>query len=106
MKKHEMTLKSFKQRVIDELCCKASAIMPDPTRTIFTKPGRPRLSNSIERLEGAKHCIAYTEQDRRCKVCSTPKQVKRCNFICKGCEGHPHLHPKHCFEIWHTKVHF
>ncbi|KAI8775184.1 piggyBac transposable element-derived protein 4 [Biomphalaria glabrata] len=106
MKKHEMTLKSFKQRVIDELCCKASAIRPDPTRTIFTKPGRPRLSNPIERLEGAKHCIAYTEQDRRCKVCSTPKQVKRCNFICKGCEGHPHLHPKHCFEIWHTKVNF
>ncbi|XP_059165630.1 piggyBac transposable element-derived protein 4-like [Physella acuta] len=61
IKRHDKTLKSFKFRLVDELCRNASLLMPDPTTRIFAKPGRPRLGNPLERLEGAKHCVVYTD---------------------------------------------
>lgn len=97
-------LKKFKHRLIDQLCESAAAIMPEHEQGSVKRPGRPRV-NPIQRLEGAKHLISYTPNDRRCQVCSTPRNVKRTNFVCKGCDGMPHLHPKHCFEKWHTDPH-
>ncbi|KAK3793939.1 hypothetical protein RRG08_028086 [Elysia crispata] len=99
-------LKAFKLRLIDELCKVAATLAPNPTQQISVKPGRPRLSNPVERLEGCKHMIVYSKDDRRCKVCSTPDKPKKTNFRCKGCANQPPLHPKHCFKVWHTQLHF
>ena len=99
-------LKAFKLRLIDELCEVAATPAPNPTQPISVKQGRPRLSNPVERLEGCKHMIVYSKDDRRCKVCSTPDKPKKTNFRGEGCANQPPLHPNHCFKVWHTQLHF
>ncbi|GFS26701.1 PiggyBac transposable element-derived protein 4 [Elysia marginata] len=99
-------LKIFKLHLVDELCEVAATLAPDPTQQVATKPGRPRTSNPVERLEGCNHIIVWTPDDRRCKVCSKPDAPKKTNFRCEGCENKPPLHPKHCFKVWHTQLHF
>ncbi|BFZ17147.1 hypothetical protein BsWGS_20186 [Bradybaena similaris] len=102
-KPQDLTLEAFKLQLIEQLTLIATGASP------CTQPsdvGRPRIFNPVERLHNAKHIISYDKSDLRCKVCSTPKNVKRTHFVCEGCEGMPHLHPRSCFKIWHTQLHF
>ena len=96
----------FKLRLINELCEVAATLDRNATQQVSTQPGRPRTSNPVERLEGSKHMIVYSPDDRRCKVCSRPDNPKRTNFRCEGYVNMPPLHPKHCFKVWHTQLHF
>ena len=80
----------FKLCLIDELCEVAATLDLNTTQQVSTQPGRPRTSNPVERLEGCKHMIVYSPDDRRCKVCVNK----------------PTLHLKHCFKVWHTQLHF
>lgn len=95
-------LKIFKLTLIEDFCRMAATIMPPAHQLSPAAVGRPR-SNPVERLQGTKHLIVYTDKDRRCQVCSTPQKKIRTNFICEGCEGQPHLHPKECFKKWHSR---
>lgn len=100
-KKSTLGLKAFKEKLIEELSAAAAPLMPDPEATP-AKPtrGRPRTANPIARLEGAKHIVVWSPNDRRCQVCSTPQQKKRSNFMCESCQVY--LHPKDCFKRWHS----
>lgn len=100
--KKNLGLKPFKERLIDELNNAAALIMPNPQQQVRAKPGRPRTSNPVPRLEGVRHIVVYSENDRRCKVCSTPQVKKRTKFMCEDCGVY--LHPKDCFKLWHSSA--
>lgn len=102
--KSSLSLCKFKLDLIDDLCTAATELLPPTVANTTPLGGRPRSANPVARLEYTKHMIVYTQQDRRCKVCSTPNKKTRTNFVCEGCDGHPHLHPKACFKLWHTKA--
>ncbi|GFS01047.1 PiggyBac transposable element-derived protein 4 [Elysia marginata] len=95
----DLSLRNFKLSLIEQLTAAAAEITPHAMQPQKQHRGRPQ-SNPIQILEGVRHKIAYTSDDRRCMVCSTPGDEKRTNFICEGCDDHPHLHQKHCFKIW------
>ncbi|XP_035825493.1 piggyBac transposable element-derived protein 4-like [Aplysia californica] len=96
------TLAAFKRVLVKELVALAAAHMPQGE--VDKAPSNMPPTNSlIDRYTGTKHLIAYSQKDRNCEVCSKPKEGrKRTNFFCKGCAHHPHLHPKGCFELYHT----
>ncbi|CAG5117242.1 unnamed protein product [Candidula unifasciata] len=73
-----------------------------PFIVLLTETVRLRVFNSAEMLEGAEHLVSFVKHERRCQVCSVPGSTKRTQFVCEGCEGMPHLHPKSCFKICHT----
>ncbi|GFO02956.1 PiggyBac transposable element-derived protein 4 [Plakobranchus ocellatus] len=101
-KKKHLQLKFFKLQLIEQLAEAAAELAPN-NAPVNPSGGRPR-TNPVERLEYTKHMIIYTPEDRRCRVCSRPGKKIRTNFACEGCTGQPHLHPKHCFKIWHTQA--
>lgn len=68
----------------------------------LTRSSQHSESNAKGKLQGLMHVIVRAKNALRCKVCSTPQNVKRTVYICEGCEGRPRLHPQ-CFKIWHTK---
>ena len=49
----------------------------------------------------SKHVIVWTEGARNCGVCSKPPERKRSHFKCDTCNTY--LHPKDCFEQFHSK---
>ena len=95
-----MALKEFKEILVKELIDKAVLLQPSNAPSV-----RHRQSNGLTllRFKGNTHLIRYVAEDRNCVVCSTPAKRRRTNFICIGCEHEPHLHPKDCFELYHTK---
>ena len=95
-----MALKEFKKILVKELTDKAVLLQPSNAHSV-----RHRQSNGLTllRFNENTNLIRYVAEDRNCVVCSTPAKRRRTNFICIGCEHEPHLHPKHCFELYHTK---
>ncbi|XP_005091357.1 piggyBac transposable element-derived protein 4 [Aplysia californica] len=65
-------------------------------------PGRQPENNPMERIQGTRHIISYVKRDRNCVVCSKDGARKRTHFVCLGCSGAPHLHPKDCFQAYHN----
>ncbi|BFZ17148.1 hypothetical protein BsWGS_20187 [Bradybaena similaris] len=104
VKTQDLTLKVFKLHLIEQLM--AFAMEASPFTVQLPKAVRLRIFNPVDRLEGAKHLVSFVKHERHCRVCSTPGNTKRTQFVCEGCEGMPHLHPKSCFKIWHTQLHF
>ena len=93
-KKKKITLKQFKEKLIESLC----------DRSYEIDAAAERNPTSVQTpCKKGKHLVKYTENDRNCVVCSRPEKRKRTNFICSGCDSMPHLHPKHCFEAYHNK---
>ncbi|RUS72539.1 hypothetical protein EGW08_019706 [Elysia chlorotica] len=82
--RRNLSLRFFKLKLIDELAAAAAEITPHRDHPPTKPAGRP-LSNPVDRLEGAKHIICYVPGDRRCRVCSTPAEKRRTNFVCEGC---------------------
>lgn len=96
----KISLRQFKDQLIEELISYAvEIILNQPERRI----SGPKASKTFERFEGDKHLVYCTEQDRNCVVCSKPAKRKHTNFLCNGCSNKPHLCPKNCFAIYHTK---
>ena len=99
----KLTLKGYKTALISQLLMQ-SALAGDgsaPTRSVRRPSSTPH-----ERLQGNIHLIDYHKDDRNCVVCSRPGSRKRTNYICVGCSDRPHLHPKTCFRIYHSKVNY
>ena len=95
-----VSLKVFKITLMNELRDYANTIMEDDQSC--HRVGRPRTSITLERFEKKKHLVGYVDSDRNCVVCSTSEKRRRTNFVCTGCSDKPHLHPKNCFEVYHT----
>ncbi|CAG5117243.1 unnamed protein product, partial [Candidula unifasciata] len=81
-KPQDLTLEAFKLHLIEQLALFATGATPGTGQ--LTEAGRARVFNPVERLQDAKHIISYDKSDLRCKVCSTPKNVKRTHFVCEG----------------------
>ena len=96
-----ITLKKFKENLIEELVNSCITMMPD--NSTLLKRVRQVSNPVLERFNNTRHLIKYVESDRNCVVCSTPVNRKRTNFICSGCSNEPHLHPKDCFLIYHSR---
>lgn len=67
-------------------------------QTYGKKPsrGKTTLPHPVaSRFDNIGHMVRYNETDRRCQVCK-----KKSNFICVKCDCG--LHPKFCFEGYHT----
>ena len=97
----KVSVKFFKETLLDQLVSHAALTMPVNKERI--RKGRPSQGNAIERFDGNKHLIIYSDIDRNCVVCSTPQKRKRTKFICNGCSHKPYLCAKDCFMIYHTK---
>ena len=95
----KLSLKKFKHNLITQIEQEAVRIMPPNADVRRQGPGRP---STLERFQGNKHLVKHVKEDRNCVVCSTPAARKRTNFVCSGCTGNPHLHPKECFHTYHT----
>ena len=95
-KKKKMTLKKFKEELIDGLCDKSYEL----DRAVQRDSDEVQVPSKKH-----KHLVRYTENDQNCAVCSGsgPAKRKRTKFVCTGCDSMPHLHPKECFESYHTK---
>lgn len=89
-------LRIFKDKIIKEMqsaIVSLNAITPEP------EPAQPV---QVERHNAKKmHLIEYVDDDRNCVYCSKPTDRKRTKFVCSGCLDRPHLHPKHCFMLYH-----
>ena len=96
-----ISLKQFKETLISELCNEAARIKPDKDIVGVPRVGRPR-DNPLAKLTGNTHLIKYVTKDRQCVACSKKKIKRRTNYVCVGCPGEPHLHPKECFYSYHT----
>ena len=80
-----------------ELLAEADSIIPENFKHhVVPKPGA-----KLKRVPGPSHLVTWVQDDRNCKVCSTPKNRKRTHFMCKTCDAY--LHPKNCFEHFHQK---
>lgn len=71
------------------------------------KRGRPSSHDNEERLNRKPHLVsAFPEKKTKdCTVCSdrkVPGQRKKTIYYCKTCSRKPGLHPKDCFEKYHT----
>lgn len=95
----KLSLKMFKNNLLTQIEKAAVENLPPNADVSRPGPGRPTL---LERFQGNKHLVKYDKNDRNCVVCSTPVARKRTNFVCSGCTGNPHLHPKGCFYQYHT----
>lgn len=101
----KLSRKKFKLMLKDELLSAAADLAVEEGNNILQRktPGRPRLSNPVQRFEGAKHLIHWTGKDRNCVHCSKGSgKRKRTTFICIGCSNQPYLCAKNCFEEYHT----
>ena len=94
-----MALKEFKEILVREMIDKAVLLQPSNAPSV-----RHCQSNGLTllRFKGNTHLIRYVAEDHNCVVCSAPAKRRQTNFICIGCEHKPHLHPKDCFELYHT----
>ena len=98
------SLRSFKKTLIIQLEALAVSVMT-PEEMKKSKPCLSRENNSLtERFTGNLHLVSHSPNDRNCVVCSTPAKRRRTNFFCKGCSHKPFLHPKDCFEQYHTPL--
>ena len=98
---HRLTFRNFKRAVVVQLE-KQAVKLEQEAGVVQPKRGRPFKDSEADKHAPGKHLIMYTDEDRRCKVCSLPEDRKRTNFICDTCPSKPHLHPKDCFKIYHT----
>ena len=93
--KKNLSLLKFKKMLITELLVIADEVKPvdyEPHRII-----RPnRLVNTP-----SQHCVVWTDSARICVVCSKPPDRKRTHFKCSTCDIY--IHPKSCFEQFHSK---
>lgn len=96
-----ISLQQFKRQLITQLV--DNAVATGAPAQSAPHPGRPRLPNPLERYVETKHLVKFVPQDRNCVVCRNPSKRRRTNFVCGGCTGSPHLHPKDCFQAFHTK---
>ncbi|XP_005099007.1 piggyBac transposable element-derived protein 4 [Aplysia californica] len=103
-----ISLLDFKKKLVKGLTKLSVLTMTDEekAREEARHPGRPAVSLP-ERFVGNKHLVAHSPNDRICHYCSkgTGKRM-RTNFFCSGCSTKPHLHPKDCFERYHTDKNF
>ena len=96
----KLSFREYKLALVTQLLEKSVSLGEVSTRRSV---GRPTAC-SIERFDSRlRHIVMYVPADRNCVVCSTPVTRKRTNYICSGCSDKPHLHPKECFEIYHTR---
>ena len=89
----KFTLKDFKHSLIESLCKKSHEIEDESIEDI----------DDDVVIHAKKHLVVYVNNDRNCAVCSVPGNRKRTNFVCSGCESKPYLHPKNCFQYYHSK---
>ena len=63
----------------------------------------PHRNVRPNRLVGtpSQHCVVWTDAARICTVCSKPPDRKRTHFKCSTCDVY--IHPKSCFELFHSK---
>ncbi|GFN77996.1 PiggyBac transposable element-derived protein 4 [Plakobranchus ocellatus] len=103
LKSHLHTFKNFKLNLVTQLARRAIT-SADPSTPVPTpsKRGRKSTTGPVERFTENKHLIVRTNEDRRCKYCSTPDKPVRTSFNCEGCSDTPHLHPAGCFKAYHT----
>ena len=78
-------------------------------RNSSRRRGRPSTRDHAERRNNKSHFIDQLEDGKAkdCAVCSdrkTPGQRKTTVYYCKTCSKHPGLHPKKCFEAYHSSV--
>ena len=99
--KRPLSLQDYKDILIRQLKERANLVLDANTPVPTPKRGRPSLETNA-RFVNNVHLIKYVDEDRRCVVCSKPPARKRTNFVCAGCPGEPHLHPKDCFIKYHT----
>lgn len=75
----------------------ATSLLETYRRTENRKSGRSSQNyHQNSRFDNNKHLVKYNETQLRCVICH-----KKANFSCKTCEVT--LHPKECFETYHTK---
>jgi len=56
----------------------------------------PKGAHCFSKFDGVDHLVAYQEKQTRCILCH-----KKSNFFCKKCTVA--LHPKDCFQKYHTQ---
>lgn len=96
----KLSFREYKVALVKQLLDKSVSLGEVNTRRSV---GRPAAC-PVERFNShIRHIVQYNPSDRNCVVCSTPATRRRTNFICSGCSDRPYLHPKECFEIYHTK---
>ena len=99
LKFQPIPLRDFKEKLIEDLVDLAILLTPENEK----KRKVQKVDSSLERYKSKPHLVGYVNEDRNCLVCSTPVRRQRTKFICTGCSNRPHLHPKDCFGIYHTK---
>lgn len=74
----------------------ATSLLESYGKGTTRKPGRTSHSyQETSRYDDVGHIIKYRNEQLRCAVCH-----KNAMFFCKKCNVS--LHPKHCFEVYHT----
>ena len=90
-------LLQFKKMLIKELISEAdNVIPPDHKMHLVRKP-----KSTVAKTPQPAHLITWQNADRNCVVCSIPQDRKRTKFMCSTCDAY--LHPKDCFQTFHTK---
>ena len=93
----------FKRELITQLIdLSAQYLTPEEAAKPIKHSSGRKMSTAIERFTSNKHLIAHASKDRDCVVCSAPKNRKRTVYYCVGCSDQPFLHPKECFQKYHT----
>ena len=92
---------SYKKSLVQELKMLAMSLAT-PEELGHNKRQQNLQNSVVERFTGNLHLVSYSEKDRNCVVCSTPAERRRTKFFSKGCSHKPYLHPKDCFERYHS----
>ena len=93
------------KRHFEQLELLALSMIPQEEREKSKNNFRPENVSLIARYTGNVHLIFHSSEDKNCVVCSKPGSHKRTNFFCQGCltgDQNTYLHPKGCFEQFHT----
>lgn len=76
--------------------CLAQGILETFKKVVKRGPSRmPATLHAHSRFDGLDHLVRYQDKQTRCSQCH-----RKCNFVCKKCTVA--LHPKDCFEAYHT----
>ena len=90
-------LLKFKQMLVEEILFEADQIVPaDHKHHRIQRPNVPATFGAQN-----THLVIWHKDDRNCAFCSVPGQRKRTAFKCNTCDVY--LHPKNCFEQFHSK---
>lgn len=92
----KISLKDYKKMLMTQLTQHVVAMAQEKKLA-----GRQPEVSCLEKVNGRRHIVDFSDRDRACAHCSTSAKRVRTHFFCSGCEAKPHLHPKGCFKAFH-----